>query len=220
MRFIDISLSLIGLLVLLPTFMIVIPILRLTGEKEVFYRQERVGKDHKYFEVLKFATMLKQSPFIGAGTITEKNDPRVLPVGRVLRKTKINELPQLFNILGGSMSIVGPRPHAPNDLAGVPADMLRRTLHVKPGLTGIGSIVFRNEEAILHDKKDARDFYDTVIAPYKASLEIWYIERSSVGLNIILMVLTALVVLGWKPQGVFTCFKSLPPLPAELEPYF
>ena len=87
-------------------------VLRLTGEGEVFFLQERVGKDGKPFKLYKFATMLKNSPNMGTGTVTLKHDPRVLPVGRFLRKTKINELPQLLNILIGDMSVVGPRPQA------------------------------------------------------------------------------------------------------------
>ena len=94
-RFFDIILSGLALLVLSPIFIIVIFILKLTGEGEIFFLQERIGKDGKLFKLYKFATMLKDSPNIGTGTITTKEDPRVLPVGKFLRKTKINELPQL-----------------------------------------------------------------------------------------------------------------------------
>ena len=97
-RFFDIILSGLALLVLSPIFIIVIFILKLTGEGEIFFLQERIGKDGKLFKLYKFATMLKDSPNIGTGTITTKDDPRVLPVGKFLRKTKINELPQLLNI--------------------------------------------------------------------------------------------------------------------------
>ena len=100
-RLFDIFFSLLALLFLLPLFAPIVLILRFTGEREIFYRQERIGRHGTPFALLKFATMLRNSPTIGAGEITVKNDPRVLPFGRFLRKTKINELPQLFNILLG-----------------------------------------------------------------------------------------------------------------------
>ena len=109
-RFFDIFLSALGLLVFSPLLIFVALILRFSGEGEILFLQERVGRNRKVFNIFKFATMLKDSPKIGTGTISIKNDPRVLPVGKILRRTKINELPQLLNILIGDMSIVGPRP--------------------------------------------------------------------------------------------------------------
>ena len=109
-RFLDIVCAALGLIVLLPLLCPLAILLRMTGEGKVFYRQERMGFGLKPFFILKFATMLENSPSLGSGDITLKNDPRVLPVGRVLRKTKINELPQLWNVLIGEMSLVGPRP--------------------------------------------------------------------------------------------------------------
>ena len=94
----------------MPLLAPIVIILRCSGEGEVFFLQDRIGKDGKKFKLFKFATMLKNSPNIGTHTVTMKSDPRVLPVGKVLRRTKINELPQLFNILIGNMSIIGPRP--------------------------------------------------------------------------------------------------------------
>ena len=111
-RFFDIFFSGLALLFLLPFLFLVIVALRLTGEGEIFFLQARVGFDGKLFKLYKFATMLKDSPSIGTGTVTTKGDPRVLPFGKLLRKTKINELPQLLNILKGDMSVVGPRPLA------------------------------------------------------------------------------------------------------------
>ena len=108
-RFLDISISIITLICLLPVFIPIIILLKFTGEGEVIYNQPRIGKNGKKFGLFKFATMLKNSPTSGAGPITIKDDPRVLPVGRFLRKSKVNELPQLINVLFGEMSIVGPR---------------------------------------------------------------------------------------------------------------
>lgn len=109
-RFFDILFSLIALILLLPVFIPIIILLLLTGEHEVFYRQDRVGYKNKIFGILKFATMLKNSPNMGSKDLTMRNDPRVTPMGRFLRKSKINELPQLINILTGDMSFTGPRP--------------------------------------------------------------------------------------------------------------
>ena len=109
-RFFDILFSSIALLLLIPLSIPIILILKLTGEGEIFFQQERIGKEGHKFRLLKFATMLKNSPNIGTGTVTIQGDPRVLPVGKFLRKTKINELPQLINIFVGNMSVIGPRP--------------------------------------------------------------------------------------------------------------
>ena len=109
-RVCDIFFSALALVFLSPLLIPIALLLRFTGEGEVFFVQERVGLNQQTFGLLKFATMLKDSANIGSGTITVRNDPRVLPVGKVLRKTKINELPQLLNILRGDMSVIGPRP--------------------------------------------------------------------------------------------------------------
>ena len=105
-RFFDFILSLIAIIFLSPLLLFITIILRFSGEKEVFFLQNRVGKNGHLFKIIKFATMFKNSPNIGSGTITIKNDPRILPLGYFLRKSKINELPQLFNILKGEMSLI------------------------------------------------------------------------------------------------------------------
>jgi len=109
-RFIDIVLSLLAVCILLPVFIPIILILKFTGEGEVFYLQERVGLHKKSIKIFKFATMLKDSENMGSGIYTAKNDTRILPLGNFLRKTKINELPQILNIFIGDISMVGPRP--------------------------------------------------------------------------------------------------------------
>ena len=114
-RFFDILFSGVALLLLFPFFVLLVIVLTLTGEGEVFFLQERIGKGGGKFKLFKFATMLKNSPNIGTGTVTMKDDPRVLPVGTFLRKTKINELPQLLNIFFGDMSFIGPRPLTPQN---------------------------------------------------------------------------------------------------------
>jgi lipopolysaccharide/colanic/teichoic acid biosynthesis glycosyltransferase len=122
-RIADFLLSTIFMSWVLPLWIIVIPVLRFTGEGEIFYRQPRVGKDGKLFSLLKFSTMLKDSPNIGTGDLNVHNDPRVLPVGRWLRKSKINELPQLINVWRGDMSIAGPRQQTPRCFGAFPEEM-------------------------------------------------------------------------------------------------
>ena len=219
MRVLDVVLSLSALIILLPIILPTIIILKFTGEGEVFYRQIRVGRNNTKFEVLKFATMVKDSPNLGAGTITVKDDPRVLPVGRILRKTKINELPQLINVLVGDMSLIGPRPHAERDLQGVDKQSLALVLSLTPGLSGLGSIIFRDEEKILHANEQPRVFYDNVIAPYKAKLEIWYITNKTFKNYITLIVLTIIVVITNNTKIVYRVFPNLPKPPEELLDY-
>src|SRR6185369_2253365 len=120
-RFLDIFLSALALIVLSPLLVPIVIALRLTGEGEVFFIQSRVGRGGRMFGLYKFATMLKNSPNMGTGTVTLSGDPRILPLGKFLRKTKINELPQLLNILKGDMSIVGPRPQTQRCFAAFPA---------------------------------------------------------------------------------------------------
>ena len=159
-RLLDIFISIIALIILSPIFLICIIVLSFTGEGEVFYLQERLGFLNSKFFIIKFATMLKNSPNIGSGSITVRNDPRVLPFGRFLRKTKINELPQIINVLKGEMSIVGPRPQMVVDFEKFPENTRDEIYKSKPGITGIGSIVFRDEEKwISNHKGDKHVFY-------------------------------------------------------------
>jgi len=219
MRLFDIFVSFVFLLILSPLFIFLIFLLKFTGEGEIFFFQERVGYHGVNFKVMKFATMLKNSPNMGSGTITSKNDQRILSVGRFLRKTKINELPQLWNVLRGDMSLIGPRPHAQRDLEGVSDDLLKLIHNVRPGLSGVGSLIFRNEEEILQQFEDPRNFYDSVIAPYKAELEIWYVYNRSFSLYIILLFLTAYVVVLGNNRIVYRLLSGLPVAPTRLVQY-
>src|SRR5664279_2826285 len=123
--------------------------LLLTGEHEVFFRQDRVGYKNKIFRIWKFATMLKNSPNMGHGDVTVRKDPRITAVGRFLRISKLNELPQIINILTGDMSFVGPRPLMKAGYDRYSPELKEKVYGVTPGLTGIGSIVFRDEELII-----------------------------------------------------------------------
>jgi len=219
-RFFDILFSSVAIVVLLP-FMIPIMIgLKLTGEHYIFYLQPRVGKGGRDFMVLKFATMLKDSPNMPGGVLTQKNDPRILPMGRFLRKTKINELPQLVNILIGQMSVVGPRPQARRHYELYSEAVRKEIDKVPPGLTGIGSVVFRDEEAILDEISGDRDhFHDTVIAPYKGELEVWWTRHRSIGNYFKLIFLTAWALVSPRTALWKRWFKGLPQMPHELARY-
>jgi len=174
-----------------------------------------MGKGGKQFELIKFSTMLVDSPNLGSGDFTVNNDPRVLPVGKYLRITKINELPQLLNILKGDMSFVGPRPLAPKIFNNyTPEDQLF-ILKMKPGLTGIGSIVFRNEDAITAQSKLSwADCLKLEIMPYKARLEEWYFNHKNFFIDLIIIFLTAWVVIFPDSELTYRVFKDLPEKPA------
>ena len=215
-RFLDIVLSGIALLVLSPLLLPVVLILRLTGEGEVFFRQDRIGLHGKSFGLLKFATMLKNSPNVGTGTVTVKDDPRVLPFGRFLRKTKLNELPQLLNIFMGDMSIIGPRPQTRRCFDAFPPKSQAEIVKVRPGLSGIGSIVFRDEEELMHASKEPERFYDEVIMPYKGRLEEWYVANQGLRTYLASILATAWVVVFSESRMVWALFPDLPQPPSAL----
>ena len=217
MRIFDIVFSLFAMIILLP-FMIPIMIgLKITGEHYIFYRQPRVGRGGRDFNMLKFATMLKASPNLAGGDLTQKNDPRILPMGKLLRKTKINELPQLLNILAGQMSIVGPRPVVRNHYNFYSDEIKFAIEKIPPGLTGIGSIVFRDEESILDEVPGERGrFHDTVVAPYKGELEVWWTEHRGVMNYFKIILLTGWSLVSPRTKLWKTWFKGLPAVPAAL----
>jgi lipopolysaccharide/colanic/teichoic acid biosynthesis glycosyltransferase len=216
-RFFDVLFSGIALLVLSPLLVPIAIILRLTGEGEVFFLQERIGKSGKKFRLFKFATMLKNSPNIGTGTVTMKGDPRVLPVGAFLRKTKINELPQLLNILLGNMSVIGPRPLTIQTFAAYSNSTQHFIKQVRPGLSGVGSIIFRGEEEIMHGASASVDFYANVIAPYKGALEEWFVSNKSLYIYFVSIFVTAWAVLFPDTKLAWSVFKDLPEPPSELK---
>ena len=216
-RFFDVLFSGIALLLLSPLLTPIVIILKFTGEGEVFFFQERIGKSGNKFKLFKFATMLKNSPNIGTGTVTIKDDPRVLPVGAFLRKTKINELPQLLNIFFGDMSVIGPRPLTSQTFAAYSDKTKNFIKLVRPGLSGIGSIIFRDEEDIMHGAKASVDFYANVIAPYKGSLEEWFVLNKSLYIYFMAIFVTAWTVLFPKTKLAWKVFRGLPKPPKDLE---
>ena len=210
-RFFDITFSLLAIILLSPILIPVIILLLLTGEHEVFYRQDRVGYKNKIFKIWKFATMMKNSPNMGDGDITKRGDPRITRVGKLLRQSKINELPQLINILTGDMSFVGPRPLMKVGFDRYTDDLKSKVYNVIPGLTGIGSIVFRDEELIITQSKlPPQETYRTIILPYKGALEVWYQQHRNFYTDFMILFLTAWYIVFPNSNLVHKVFPSLP----------
>lgn len=213
-RIFDILVALFALSFLALPFLVVIIVLRLTGEGNVWYLQERIGYKGERFKVFKFVTMRVGSEFKGNKDITVRGDPRVLPVGRILRMTKLNELPQILNVLKGDMSMVGWRPLVPRGFHDYPDDVQQKIVQVKPGITGIGSIVFRDEEAIVTEAgemgKDLQECYRVDILPYKGAVELWYGQHQSMGVDLKIIFLTAWAIVA---PGKIDLHKSFPGLP-------
>lgn len=218
-RTFDIVAALIALSFLAIPFLAVIVLLRFTGEGNIWYRQERVGFRGERFRVFKFVTMRVGSEFTGNKDITVRGDPRVLPVGRFLRMTKLNELPQVLNVLLGDMSIVGWRPLVPRGFEDYAEDIQADIVNIKPGITGIGSIIFRDEEAIVTEAgaqgRDLRACYRDDIMPYKGKVELWYGEHRTMALDLKIIYLTAWAVIS--PGGIDP-FKNFPGLPEPVSP--
>ncbi len=208
-RTIDVAISLLALILLSPILIPIMLLLKLTGEHDIFYFQKRIGYKNKPFFICKFATMLKNSPNIGTGEITLRKDPRVLPMGGFLRKTKINELPQIFNVLKGDMSIVGPRPLMEVSFKQYDANIQNTIYNSKPGITGIGSIIFRDEEKIVSEAADPKAMYSNIF-PFKGALELWYQQNASVLTDFKIIFLTAFSIVFSQNNLAKSFFKDLP----------
>jgi lipopolysaccharide/colanic/teichoic acid biosynthesis glycosyltransferase len=208
-RVFDIVTASMALLLLSPILIPSCIILLFTGEREVFYKQKRVGYKNKFFDIWKFATMLKNSPNIGTGEITLRNDPRVTGFGKLLRITKVNEMPQIINVFKGDMSIVGPRPLMDVSVKLYPEEIRNKIYNCKPGMTGIGSLIFRDEEKMISDAADPKAMYATIY-PYKGALEMWYQKHASLYTDIMIIFLTAWSIIFPKNNLVNKIFKDLP----------
>ena len=148
---------------------------------------------------------------MGTGLITLRNDPRVTPMGPFLRKTKLNEIPQILNVLKGDMSFVGPRPLVDKTFEPYSAFVKANIYKVRPGITGIGSVFFRDEEKMISEHKgDPKVFYDTVISPYKGELEMWYQKNISFRTDICILFLTAWKIVFPNSNLTSKLFKTLP----------
>jgi len=217
-RLLDIVLSLIGLLLLIPFMLPVVLILLLTGEHYVFYLQPRIGRHGRKFNIIKFSTMLKDSPNMGTGDITVKNDPRIFPFGNFLRRTKINEIPQLINILIGDMSLIGPRPMTPRVFefySETEQDIIKQ---LKPGLSGVGSIVFREESTIVENSPlGLEETFSELLSPHKAALEKWYLKNQCFSLDVKILFITLFSLLLKDHDLIYKHLKGLPKMPKKLK---
>ncbi len=220
-RLLDFLLALVAILILLPFMTPILILLRVTGDGEVFYYQKRKGKYGKDFFLIKLSTMNKDSANSGMGSITVRDDPRIKFMGYTLRRWKINELPQVVNILLGDLSVVGPRPLIEGTTGyNAYSDQLKSKIFSnRPGLTGIGSIVFRDEEAILSCVDNPHDFYVRELAPYKADLEMWYFKNKSLKVDIGIIICTAISIILPKSLIYENIFSRIPEVPEKLKEY-
>ncbi len=210
-RLFDILSSGAAILLLLPMALPVMLLLRLTGEGKIFYRQERLGYKNQKFKILKFATMLEDSLNMPGGEITLDKDPRITPMGGILRKTKFNELPQLWNVFVGDMSVVGPRPLMQVSFDMYSPDVQKVVYESKVGLTGIGSLVFRDEAGLVRASgEDPRAYYRNVIYPHKGALERWYFEHRSAWTDTKIIALTAISIVFPGSNLACSAFRELP----------
>jgi lipopolysaccharide/colanic/teichoic acid biosynthesis glycosyltransferase len=209
-RLFDILISSLALILLSPLLIIISFILSMTGEREVIYLQKRIGKDYRYFLIIKFATMKKNSPLIGSKTITLENDSRILPLGDFLRKTKINELLQFLNVLKGDMSLIGPRPLTQEIFNIYPKNISKIISTVKPGISGLGSLIFKNEYLLLKKNKNIKQIYTEEISKYKGLVEKYYVQNFTPFSYFKILILTIIILLTNKSKLVYKFFPGLP----------
>ena len=197
-RCLDLVVAIVLLLVLSPVLAVAAIAVKCSGSGPTFFRQIRVGRGGKPFEIVKFRTMRTTSS--PGPLITGAGDPRVTRVGRVLRRWKVDELPQLVNVLRGEMSFVGPRPEVPR-YVDMFAEQYRELLAVRPGITDIASMAFRDEETLLGRSSNPEDLYVREILPRKLALSHAYVRRRSFGLDLRLIARTVAAILGWPRTG-------------------
>ncbi len=181
-RALDIFAAGIGLLVLLPLLLLTAIMVKLTSHGPALFRQERIGRSEKPFFILKFRSMVADAPNRG-GQLTHGADPRITTIGRLIRKTKIDELPQLFNVLRGEMSLVGPRPEV-RKYVDMFAEDYKEILRVRPGITDLASVKYRDEAAILGAAADPEREYVERVLPEKIRLAREYVKRQSLLLDL------------------------------------
>ena len=193
-RFFDILVSAIGLVITAPIMLGAALAIRASSPGPILFRQSRVGRSGRLFDILKFRSM-RPAPSGTGPEITVGNDQRITPVGAFLRKWKIDELPQLINVLKGDMSLVGPRPETPKYVALYPDDLRRQILSVRPGITDMASIKYRYESEVLAEQSDPERYYNEVILPDKLAMGVDYARRPTVWNDIGIIFKTALAVL-------------------------
>ena len=192
-RLFDLFFVIPGLLILSPVLLIIALVIKLRDGGNVLFKQVRVGKNGKYFKVLKFRTMVLNAESIG-NKVTTGDDPRITPIGRILRKYKLDELPQLFNVLKGEMSLVGPRPEVPEYVEFYPEEMRNIVLSVPPGMTDKASIEFVNENDLLSGSSDPVNDYKNKVLPIKLDYYVEYVNKRSLWLDFNLVLKTVVAI--------------------------
>lgn len=187
-RIFDIIASFCGIIITGLFLIVIASVIKFTSPGSIFFKQRRVGKDGKLFQILKFRTMVADAESIGK-QITIGKDNRITKVGHFIRKYKIDELPQLFNVFIGDMSLVGPRPEVPNYVE-LYNDEQRKVLNVKPGITDLASIRYRNENELLGNAQNPEELYINTIMPDKLKLNLEYIEKSNLFFDIYIIFTT------------------------------
>jgi lipopolysaccharide/colanic/teichoic acid biosynthesis glycosyltransferase len=185
-RLFDLLLSSLGLVMLALPLLLVALAIKLDSPGPVFYRQVRVGRRGREFRIHKFRTMA-HNPTDRSPQLTVGADARITRVGAFLRRTKLDELAQLFDVLDGTMSLVGPRPEVPRYVALYPADLREKVLSVRPGITDFASIEYRDEGELLAQSNDPERTYREVILPTKLALQARYVDRSGLGTDLVLI---------------------------------
>ena len=199
-RWLDASVALVCLGVALPLLLVVAIAILVTSGGPVFFRQVRVGQFGKPFRIFKFRTMVNKRPSKRDAAVTAAGDPRITSLGRLLRRTKIDELPQLLNALRGEMSLVGPRPEVP-EFTAVYTERQRQVLRAKPGITGPAAIFFAHEEDLLAGHPDSRAFYVTHVMPAKLEMDLDYCKNIRLGDDLRLVFLTIAKIVEWKSSA-------------------
>jgi lipopolysaccharide/colanic/teichoic acid biosynthesis glycosyltransferase len=187
-RVFDLICCLVALIALLPLFVILAIAVKLDSRGPVFFSQERVGWGGRRFRLYKFRTMVADAAQCGPA-ITRGGDWRVTRIGKVLRRFKLDELPQLWNVVKGDMSIVGPRPEVPKYVALFPKEY-ERVLTVRPGITDLATLQYRNEESVLQHAADAEQFYVEQVLPAKLKLNLEYLKKRGFFYDLKLILLT------------------------------
>jgi len=205
-RIFDLCVSAAGLVVLAPLLVVIALLIRLDSRGPVLYRGVRIGRYGREFEIFKFRTMVADAERLGASS-TPEDDPRITRVGRVLRRYKLDELPQLLNVLRGEMSLVGPRPQVPWAVS-LYSDSERALLSVRPGMTDYASIRFRNEGEILRGSKDPDKDYLEKIAPEKIRLGLEYVKNASLAVDIRIIIATILAMIGSTPEWILPAARE------------
>jgi len=205
-RFIDITVSILALIFIIPILIPILIIIWKYDKKTPFYIAPRVGKKFKIFNMIKLRSMIKDADKEGINSTSNK-DLRITPIGQKIRKYKIDELTQLFNVLIGNMSLVGPRPNVKSEVD-LYTEIEKELLSVKPGITDFSSIVFSDEGKILENKENPDLSYNQLIRPWKSRLGLIYIKHKSILLDLELMIFTVVALIS-KPMALKWVVKKL-----------